>query len=277
MSALVRAAASEPPGWGLSHPALPAALALTVALGGLLLAPGDVASTAHHLLHGICAQRPSHSLTLGGVPLPLDARMTGIYLGAAAMSLWLTAARRWRAAGAPPRGVVAILLGCVLALAADGTNALLFDLGAWHPYPPANLLRLLTGLGGGLALGAAAGHVFAAVVWRDADRRQAVVVRPAELAPPTALALGLALPPLSGWGVFLSPYAAALVLAVVSVFWQLSTALIVVAAGRGRRLHDARELSPLAMVGLAATIATIGGLAALRFAAERWLGLPQLT
>ena len=36
---------------------------------------------AHAFLHGICAQRPSHSLQVGDELLPFDARMTGIYTG----------------------------------------------------------------------------------------------------------------------------------------------------------------------------------------------------
>ena len=53
-------------------------------------------------LHGLCAQRPSHSLQIGGTTLPMDARMTGIYLGAAATAVvWLIAARRLRASPDP--------------------------------------------------------------------------------------------------------------------------------------------------------------------------------
>src|SRR5688500_7625828 len=64
---------------------------------GFLLVPGDLAWKTHIALHGLCAQRPSHSLQIGGVTLPMDARMTGIYLGAAVTILWQVAARRLRA------------------------------------------------------------------------------------------------------------------------------------------------------------------------------------
>ena len=54
-----------------------------IALAAFLIAPGNVASKTHVALHGLCAQRPSHSLQIGGSTLPMDARMTGIYIGAA--------------------------------------------------------------------------------------------------------------------------------------------------------------------------------------------------
>ena len=69
-------------------------LAVTVAAAGFLLLPGDMAHKAHLVLQGVCAQRPSHSFLLSGHPLPVDARMTGIYLGAAASLLWRSSTSR---------------------------------------------------------------------------------------------------------------------------------------------------------------------------------------
>src|SRR5687767_3957401 len=114
----------------------------TVTLAGLaaigllvfLLAPGDIAAKTHLALHGLCAQRPSHSLSIGGTILPLDARMTGIYLGAATTVLWLVATGRTRAVRTPPPSVLAVLVAFVVAMGIDGFNAFLVDLDAPHPY-----------------------------------------------------------------------------------------------------------------------------------------------
>src|SRR5262245_31628876 len=46
-----------------------------------LAAPWSLEHKAHAALHGLCAQRPSHSFTFGSSTLPFDARMTGIYGG----------------------------------------------------------------------------------------------------------------------------------------------------------------------------------------------------
>ena len=94
-------------------------------LVAFLIAPGDIASKTHVALHGLCAQRPSHSLQIGGTTLPMDARMTGIYLGAAATVSLVVAARRLRATRAPSLPVLVLLASFVVALAVDGFNALL--------------------------------------------------------------------------------------------------------------------------------------------------------
>ena len=247
------------------------------ALGALMFAPGDIAAKTYYFLHGVCAQRPSHSFALGGTPLPLDARMTGIYTGAATMSVWLLGIGRLRAMRTPPRTVMVLLGGCIIALAADGFNALLFDLGRWHPYEPSNILRLVTGTLGGLTLGAAVSHVFAASVWRAGDPHVAVVSRPIELLAPLGIALAITAPATSGMGVLYTPYAVGLAAAVIGIFWLIGTAVLALVLGRGWTFQRYRELVPLAAAALAAAIANIGGLALLRFVAERSLELPQLT
>src|SRR5918997_491560 len=92
----------------------------TLLVAAFVMAPGTVASKTHMALHGLCAQRPSHSLQIGGSVLPMDARMTGIYVGAAVTLIWLIATRRLRSIQTPSRSVLAILALFVLALAVDG-------------------------------------------------------------------------------------------------------------------------------------------------------------
>src|SRR5262245_44862568 len=123
--------------------------------------PGDVDVKAHAALHGICAQRPSHSIWLGGQVLPVDARMTGIYLAAATTLVWLVSIGRHRALRAPPRPVLGLLALFICAMTIDGVNGLLVDLEAPHFYTPNNGLRLATGILAGTALGVGIVHLFA--------------------------------------------------------------------------------------------------------------------
>jgi uncharacterized membrane protein len=247
------------------------------ALAAFLLAPGGIDSKTHLALHGLCAQRPSHSLQIGGTALPLDARMTGIYLGAAVTGLWLLVSGRLRARRVPPAAVVALLVLFVALMAVDGFNALLVDLGAPHPYEPSNLLRLLTGTLAGIALGVMLGHLFAVTLWADGDDDRAVVSRPVEMAAPLAIAAGIG--GLAWWGlaIFYAPFAVGLVVAAVGVFWMLSMVMVSLLWNRAWTFRAYGDLAQTALIALIAAAATIGVLAAVRLVAEQFVGLPKLT
>ena len=254
---------------------------LAILVSGLiavfLIAPGDLSAKSHALLHGVCAQRASHSLILGGNPLPMDARMTGIYIGAVVAIGWVVALRRQRAMRVPSRAVLLILAGFVAIMAIDGLNALVADLGFPHPYGPSNVARLLTGTLAGLTLGIAVCHVFAVSVWQTGDRVHAVVQRPAEMLPPIAAAVLIALPALSGLPVLHGPYAFGLVVAVIAVFWIVCLAILIVGLGQPGTNGGFGELLPVGIAALGLAIIMLGGLAAARFGAEWYFGLPILT
>ena len=59
-----------------------------------LALPWSIEHKAHLALHGLCAQRPSHTYTFNGRLLPFDARMTGIYSGFLVTTSVLFAERR---------------------------------------------------------------------------------------------------------------------------------------------------------------------------------------
>jgi uncharacterized membrane protein len=249
----------------------------TVVLSAFLIAPGDIASKTHMALHGLCAQRPSHSLQIGGVTLPMDARMTGIYLGAATTIIWLAAARRLRANRMPSLSVVVLLASFVLALGIDGFNALLVDLHAPTLYEPSNMIRLGSGVLAGTSLGVAIGHLFASSIWTYGDRDRAVVVKPADLLVPIGVSGVIALLALSDFSLLYAPFAIGLLLAVVGTFWFLGVILLALLSQRGWSYDSWTDLAPLAVTSLIAAMATVSALASLRFAAEQFLGLPRLT
>ena len=140
-----------------------------------LVAPGSLATKTHLALHGLCAQTPTHTLAIGGQPLPFDARMTGIYSGCAAAFGWLVWRRRLASAALPPGPVGATLLAFIAAMGVDGTNSLLLDLGLPHLYAPHNLLRLATGALAGVTLAAVLTYLVASTLWRTPRGREAAV------------------------------------------------------------------------------------------------------
>lgn len=74
-------------GFGWLNPALVAlvltasVLVLDVLLPNLPGAQGGLVGRLTALMSGVCPQRPGHSYTLGGVQLPLEARMMGMFGG----------------------------------------------------------------------------------------------------------------------------------------------------------------------------------------------------
>lgn len=131
-----------------------------------LLWPGGFATKARMLLHGLCAQTPSHSFTFGGLMLPFDARMTGIYGGAIFTLVILASRGRLLNSGLPPLRVMLLLGAFVAAMGADGFNSLFTDLGLWHPWESRNVLRLITGYATGVTLAVVLAWLVSSTVWR---------------------------------------------------------------------------------------------------------------
>lgn len=106
------------------------------------------------LLSGLCHQLPDHSLTFGGLPLPLCARCTGLFTGAVLTFFTLWAMRQGRRASLP-KGRLAVFLGALaFAWGVDGANSFCSTLhGTPFLYRPSNALRLATGLGLGMGVG----------------------------------------------------------------------------------------------------------------------------
>ena len=260
-----------------SRSPLAAAMFAVIVLFGFLIAPGDLAWKTHMALHGLCAQRPSHSLQIGGAMLPMDARMTGIYLGAFATLIWLIAARRLRSSRALSRPVLALLASFVVVLVADGSNALLLDLRLPTLYEPSNIMRLATGVLAGTSLGVGLGHLFANTMWAHVDSDRAAVTRPVDLLAPISLSIAMAALVLTGLPLLYGPFAVGLVVAAVGVFWLLEMTVLALLSNCGWSCRSWTDLGPLATAAMITAIVTVGGLAWMRFAAEQLLGLPRLT
>ena len=247
------------------------------ALCAFLLLPGSIAAKTHLALHGICAQRPSHSLWLGGTTLPLDARMTGIYIGASVTAIWLLALGNARNTRIPPRSVQAILGLFVVLLAGDGLNALAVDLRLPHPYAPSNWLRLVTGILGGTAMGVVLIHLLAVTLWARGERSRSVVARPAVLVAPVCVALATGALAATGLPLLYAPFAIGLLVAAVGVFTVLSTVTLALLSNRAWSARSYRDVAALTCAGLVVAIGMMAGFAGVRLLAEHLLDLPILT
>jgi uncharacterized membrane protein len=234
--------------------------------------PGGYAATAYNVLHGLCAQTPSHTFRIGDRPLPFDARMTGIYAGVVAGALTLGVRDRLLAYGNPPFRVVAGLAAFLAVMALDGMNSLLSDLDLWHPYRPENLLRLVTGYLAGLALAVVLSWLLASSLWRigrsDAGMASlshlgipgAFVVPCAALvtwAPGSLHVLLSAVLALAAWGTL-----TILMLVLVLLAWRLDDRIATVS-----QLHV--PAAAAALLGLTVML----GLAEFRFWLERTFGI----
>ena len=249
---------------------------VAASVAGLLAAPWALDAKLYAVVHGLCAQRPSHSYALGGTRLPFDARMTGIYGGFLVAAACLLARGGWRAARAPAPALVAALALFVVALGVDGVNSTLQDFGLPYLYQPDNRLRLATGLLTGTALAVLLLAMLNNVLWArvvDAPPLRGWRDFGALLAAQALLYLAI----VSGWGLLYRPVALALVAGGVTVVLTLALLLLVLLYGRENRFERLPDLAGFATAALLLSYATLGLIAAARFSLEQLLGPNPLT
>lgn len=117
--------------------------------------------------YAVCHRITERSFTVAGRQLPLCARCTGIYLGVSLTFalLWLAGRSRWGAL--PSRPILLVLAGLVGVMGVDGINSYShFFPDAPHLYEPRNWLRLVTGMGTGVAIGLVVPPALAQTVWK---------------------------------------------------------------------------------------------------------------
>lgn len=154
--------------WPTACAAAVIVVAVVIVLG-VLAGSGGLEDFVGTALRGVSRQRPDHSLIVGGAPLPVEARMLGIFMGfgSALVASWVWG--RWRRSELPQGGLSGLLLGAFVLLGADGLNALFTGAGWPHAYEPRNDLRLGTGFLGGLALASFGAPVVNFRLWKDRD------------------------------------------------------------------------------------------------------------
>jgi uncharacterized membrane protein len=215
------------------------------------------------LLYGVSAQRPSHSMFLGGEQLPLEARMGGIFLGflCSVALIWVLGRLR---ASQPPAGLIGLACWILIVLTGlDGLNAFLFDGNLPHLYAPSTALRLLTGLGAGLGVGLMAVPVVAGAVW-SRSLPVASIEEPLELLGGLVLAGlvgGLAL---ASVGVLLWPIALAMLAGVLVAFGVANLYVIVLLTGRVHQAIGLADVRGCLISAFGVALLELGALSALR-------------
>ncbi len=132
--------------------------------------PITVLDKAHAIGYGICHQLPASTFHYAGIPLPLCARCTGIYLGAVMGVVGIVLLGRGRSVELPPTHILVVLLGFIGVMGFDGINSFLSAIPrAPHLYEPQDWLRLTTGTLHGLAMAAIVFPIFNRSLWH-ADR-----------------------------------------------------------------------------------------------------------
>lgn len=125
--------------------------------------------------YAVCHRITERSFMINGRQLPLCARCTGMYLGAAlaVLSLWLSGRIRYTALPSLP--ILLTLLGFIAIMGVDGLNSYShFFPNAPHLYQPRNWLRLLTGMGTGLAMGAIILPTLVQTLWCQGEFRPSI-------------------------------------------------------------------------------------------------------
>lgn len=248
---------------------------LAVAGGAVFLFwPGGFAEKARLVLHGLCAQTPTHTYTFGGLMLPFDARMTGIYGGALSTMVFLVLRGRMFASGLPPIRVMVALALFVLAMAADGFNSLFTDLGLWHPWTPRNELRLVTGFGTGTTLAVVLAWLISSTTWR-LSKRAPVVCDLREVAlfwvpfVPYAVLISF------GWSWLYAPLSVLLMLSAWMVLAMLGVSMVLLALRWDDRILSSAQLHVPGAIGGVVGLAIMLLLAFGRVWLERTTGIPS--
>jgi uncharacterized membrane protein len=234
--------------------------------------PDGYTETSRAVLHGLCAQTPSHTIMFGDRPLPFDARMTGIYSGfLITVATIVGRGRLWRYGGFPPP-ILATLSGFVVLMAIDGINSLLTDMAVWHPYGASNAYRVVTGYGVGVALACGLAWLVASSAWHISIPKPPMSSL-SELLPSLAglAGVGLVVAWHPAW--MHLPATIMLVLAAWLTITMLVLAMVLLSFRLDERIQRTAQLHvPVASAMLLAALVMIG-LASTRFWIERTLGI----
>lgn len=250
---------------------LGAGLALSAVL--CVQVPPFLQDLFHVVGKAVCHQWPAHSFLLGGRPLPLCARCTGTFLGAAVSLLAAFWRGRGRSGSLPPAGILSVLVLSMAVWAVDGLNSFLSLFpGVPHLYTPGNLLRLGTGLLNGVAMANVALPVANLTLWK-APSREPPLQTWAELASLWAvLGVGGAL---VAWGpgVLYGPAAFWSVLGAVALLTLVNAVIAAVVLGREGMAGSLRDLGAPLTLGFLLACGEVGGIVALRTWLEARLAL----
>ena len=216
-----------------------------------LLSIGDYAGAL------VCHRITARSFTIAGRQMPLCARCTGMYLGIALVFITMFLAGRTRWSELPAVKILLILLGFIGLMGIDGLNSFShFFPDLPHLYTPQNWLRLVTGMGTGLALGIIIFPALAQTLWHEQVIQPSIRNGP-ELLGVIGLAIVLILLVLSNQPAILYVLGLVSAAGIVMILTSLNSMLLLIFTRRdARAVHWGHTVVPFAL-GLAITAAEV--------------------
>lgn len=244
---------------------------VTIAAALFSLLPGDLRHKALLVLQGVCAQRPSHSFQFSGQPLPVDARMTGMYLAAASTLLWYLLICQARVSGRFTRPAWVILALFIGVMALDGLNSLATDVGVATFYVSTNLTRLVTGSLSGIAIGALLSHL-ATISLTRRPRGGWAPVGLRTLTPPAILAALMCGLAASGLPTLALPYTWLILASALVVLWAIASVLVALSLQRAWGFASARQKDETLAMAFVVACALLAVFASARTVLEQLVG-----
>ena len=215
---------------------------------------------------GVCGLRPAHSYFAGGVQLPMESRMIGIYGGFTLTMGVLLLLRRLGGRRLGSRPVIGLLALAFASMAFDGANSTLTDLGLPHLYASTNVTRLLTGLLSGIAIAPFLVWLLGVVAMQREDSAQRPIVRsPWELLLPLAVNAGFAALVMSERAAFYYPIALISVGGVVIVLAITALLAVLAISGTAGRMANLRQVAAPGGLALLIAFAVLAATAAARW------------
>ncbi len=234
--------------WRWLLPALILAIVLV-----FVAAPAPLPHKLLVAMGGVCALRPGHSYFAGGVQLPLEARMTGIYGGFLLTLLILLALRRVGGRRLSNWPVIGILGVFFASMVFDGINSTLAEVHVPHLYTPTNELRLISGLLSGIAIAPFLVWLLSVTAVPKGRGTRLVVRSPWELAAPLALNAAYAALVLDGRAWFYFPVAFISVAGIITVVASgVLLVILVIGELEARITRPSQMVAPAALAFLVA-------------------------
>jgi uncharacterized membrane protein len=231
-----------------------------------LSTPTGLLGKADAIGYAVCHRIDLRSFHLGERALPLCARCTGLYLGAALSLAFFQISGRQGAGGYPSRPLLVVLGLFGLAFAVDAGNSYLsFFPQLPRLYAPRNELRLATGLLAGVTMGSLVYPAFQQTAWSE-WRSERALRGGRDLAVILAMAAALYLAVVSENPLILYPLALASAVSVIGLLSVVYTVLALSVFRRENRVTSWRGLGLPAAAGLTLALIQIGVLDWGRFA-----------
>ncbi|MAT99754.1 MAG: hypothetical protein CL608_21650 [Anaerolineaceae bacterium] len=224
-----------------------------------LLTGGDYVGAA------ICHRLTARTFVINGRQLPLCARCTGMYLGVALAFGTLLLAGRTRRTDLPPLPLLLTLVGFIGLMGLDGLNSYShFFPNFPHVYEPQNWLRLVTGMGAGLAMGLLIFPALMQTLWRDVNGRP-IIETARELVGLVLLAGTAVLLVLSNQPTILYVLALVSVAGVLLIVTSINAVLLLMLFKKDGFAVRWQETAVPLLISFTLTIAQLGTIAVLRF------------